>query len=716
MPQISLGKLIITVEKSDFLFAVSGANLPAIACQLTTPTFEINGGKVEHFIFVGASEPRGLSRGGIEVTLQFQTEPVLSFDDNSLPVLNLQVIVRSFADSSFLRFRYVLTSSIPVALTKQSGRDAIRYFSVLCPADAGDPFSEEDNPFNENAFDCGTETQLSHFDPVTHSYLPLSKQIQDDANYDGRRFLGPILRFTDYTTQLHLAYEHGADCPNAFLRFVLRDPKAPCIELWAVKGNYYDGQIVSEETPFASVWFQLGAGGDYLHQDYRRFVLNEMCESVESRKPYLFYNTWNYQERLKYFEGKPYLSDMNFDRISAEIDIAHQIGLDVFVIDTGWYGKTGDWEVNLARFPDGLRDIKAKLDGYGMKLGLWFNPIVAAKTSKVYLEHPEYVMSRDGKESFWGPIWETEDSYGMCLVSDYADNFIETMVRLNRELGVTYFKWDGIGQYGCDSPHHQHGTEANSPAERSDCYSYEMGRRLIRIVEEVSGRCPDVIVDFDVTENGRFFGLGFLSVGKYFLVNNGPYFANFDIPKTVKMEPDTINVFFYPGAARPRVCRTGARFDNIIPSILFLTHYLPDGPPLAQNNSLASLMLGGNGIWGDLLALSEGEIAALAEPLRDYKKVADAVTKAYPRVIGFAGSSPEIHEKLDAETGTGIIVFFTFSQGEFIYVTQPLPADKPIEIKGADAWERLPDNRVKLTVTLARDDARMVFFLPVSGS
>ena len=75
-----------------------------------------------------------------------------------------------------------------------------------------------------------------------------------------------------------------------------------------------------------------------------------------------------------------------------------------------------------------------------MKLGLWLNPIVAAKTSKVYLEHPEYVMSSKGKEAFWGPVWETEDSYGMCLVSDYADNFIETMVRLNRELGVTVFQ------------------------------------------------------------------------------------------------------------------------------------------------------------------------------------------------------------------------------------------------------------------------------------
>ena len=700
MPEISLGKLTLAVGEPKTLFSVTDTDHAVYGCRITPPRFEISSDNVENFVFSGCYEHRKISPNGTETTLHFKTELVLPLDENPLPALDLQVIIRSFADSSFLRFRYILSALTPVALTKRQGKDNIRYFAV--------PLNDE----TDNFYGIESEWQLSHFDPVAHSYLPDWNRIDFFQRYEGQKFIGPILNLSGFQGEWHIAYEHGADAPTSFLEYTMYYKDAPRLELWAVKGNYYGGQIVSEEAPFTSVWFQLGVREKYLRQGYRQFVLNEMCENLESRKPYLFYNTWNHQERLKYFEGKPYLTDMTSDRISAEIDVAHKIGLDVFVIDTGWYGKTGDWEVNLERFPDGLRDIKAKLDSYGMKLGLWFNPIVAAKTSKVFLEHPEYVISRDGKESFWGPIWETEDSYGMCLASDYADTFIETMVRLNRELGVTYFKWDAIGQYGCDSPQHQHGTEANSPKERADCYAYEMGRRMIHIVEEVSRRCPDVIVDFDVTEGGRFFGLGFLSVGKYFLVNNGPYFHDFDIPKTVKMEPDTINVFFYPGAARSRVCRTGARFDAIIPSILFLTHYLPDGPPLSQSNSLAALMLGGNGIWGDLLALSETDIANFAEPLRDYKKVADAVTRAYPRVTGFAGSSPEIHEKLDAGTGTGIVAFFTVAPGAFTYVTQALAADSALEIKGADSWERLSDGRVKLTVKLERDDARVVFFLP----
>jgi alpha-galactosidase len=393
----------------------------------------------------------------------------------------------------------------------------------------------------------------------------------------------------------------------------------------------------------------------------------------------------------------------------AEIEVAHRLGVDVFVIDTGWYIKTGDWQVNRERFPDGLQEVRRKLEGYGMKLGLWFNPTVAALTSRIYREHPEYQMKREGKPLWQGPIWETEESTAMCLASDYADDFIETMVRLNQELGVAYYKWDAVSQYGCESAEHDHGTPVNSAAERRDCYAYQMGLQMIRIVEEVTRRCPGVIVDFDITEGGRFVGLGFLSAGKYFLVNNGPYFSDFDIPRTVKMEPDTINVFFYPGPARPRICRTGARYDEVIPSILFLTHYLPDPPALSQHNSLASLALGGNGLWGDLRGLSEADITLISNFLSDYKRVAEAVVRSYPIRRGFAGSSPEIHEKLDPETASGLVAFFTVTPGEMTHLTQPLDLERLGEVKGADEWDATADGRLRLRVRLGRDEARTVF-------
>jgi alpha-galactosidase len=297
----------------------------------------------------------------------------------------------------------------------------------------------------------------------------------------------------------------------------------------------------------------------------------------------------------------------------------------------------------------------------------------------------------------------------MCLASDYTDDYIEQLVRLHKELGVSYFKWDAISQYGCDSPDHHHGTTSNTAAERADCYAYQMGRQMIRIVEEVTRRCPGVIVDFDVTEGGRFVGLGFLSVGKYFLINNGPYFSDFDIPRETMIDPDTINVFFYPGAARPRICRQGIKYDSFVPSILFLTHYLPDAPALSQRNSLAALMLGGNGIWGDLLSLSEEDVALLRGHLASYKEVADGVTRAYPRQRGFAGSSPEVYEKIDPASATGVVIFFTVTPGTITHVTQPLDLAQLKDVKGARDWEQMPDGRLCITVELERDDAQIVY-------
>ena len=80
-----------------------------------------------------------------------------------------------------------------------------------------------------------------------------------------------------------------------------------------------------------------------------------------------------------------------------------------------------------------------------MQLGLWFNPQAAGLASQVYREHPEYEMSWDGKAHDHWVVWETEESTAMCLASDYGDYFAGVMKRFRKELGVTYFKWDGVG-------------------------------------------------------------------------------------------------------------------------------------------------------------------------------------------------------------------------------------------------------------------------------
>lgn len=665
--------LCVKTEKKVFKFA--------------SPAFEINGVDVS-FEFCEI--------GGVTKTNNGELIDVI-YKGMGYEHINLHLRIKSCPDSPIFRFQYVLMSKDSVLLTKNSETDNIRYLGLELNQD----FTFE-------------EIQLSNFAPHLHTYLPVFRELSAADMRSDIHVPGPLMLAYDAETSCFLAYEHGATYPESFIHFTYDNPN---LMISATKGNYFHNMPCSDKNPHETVWFEFGAidgTKEELLKHYRAFVLDLMSECEESRKPYIFYNTWNYQERSRNFDHRGFIEELHFERVMRELEVAYQMGIEVFVVDTGWFSKTGDWLVNENKFPDKLLLIKEKLDSYHMKLGLWFNPTVAAKSSQIVTSHPEYRMSLGGKMDAF-PVWETEESYGMCLCSNYWEFFAEKCISLYRELGVRYFKWDGIGQYGCDSPLHDHGNEKNSPTERSECYSYMMGLRMIKVVERLLEECPDAIVDFDVTEEGRFVGLGFLSVGKYFLCNNGPYAKDFDQPKDFKylqkepvvMDP-YVNVFFYPGAARPRFCRQGSRYDKLIPSILFLTHFLPDPPVTAQMNTIASLMLGGNGIWGDLSILKEEDIELFARQFHHYKQVRDSVTKSYPIVTGEIGTSPEIYEKINPITGTGMVCFFTHKASEFKYVTQQL-MNQPQNIVGAKQYEYLGNGHLLLTVEVEEDSAVVVY-------
>jgi alpha-galactosidase len=665
------------------------------------PCFEIDAAERSDFRFLRLGGPVALPHGGSEWRLEYSTGGTPAGQEkrpsqwDGRPVLLLGVQLRTYPGSPIFRLRYTLSSQQNAVLTKSHGSDNLRYLSLPLPPGC----------------DKLSEVRLSEYEPVLHAYLPSweTRMLEDISA--GESLPGPILALHGERQSVLAAYEHGADHPQSFLRFVYRPGE---VELRARMGNYHNGHSLGPERFWTSPWLELGLlpAGELgaVWRRYRRFALEELNPQPASRQPLICYNTWNYQERNHLYNQRPYLESMNLERMLAEIDIAHAMGIDVFVIDTGWFIKTGDWQVSPLRFPDGLTQVKARLDAYGMRLGLWFNPLAAALTSQIYSEHPEYQMSWRGKLGTPWPVWETEESVMMCLASDYTDYYIEVMKRFRRELGVTYFKWDGIGQYGCDSGLHQHGTEANAYEERADCYAFRMGLKMIEMIEAVTAEYPDVIVDFDATECGRFVGLGFLSAGRFFMINNGSYAKDFDTPESLGIHP-WMNMFFYPGAARPRVCRRGSSYDFILPSSLFLIHYLPDGPANNRENSLASLVLGGNGIWGDLPALSPEDVDFWHEGLADYKRVLPGATRSATTTRGFIGSSPEIHEKIDAASGIGLLVFFTVNAAETVHITQPL-VQPPARVKGADDWELLPDGRVRVRVKLERDGARTVFFLP----
>jgi alpha-galactosidase len=655
------------------------------AQRFTPPTFSIDGKRVSAAVvhFAPVEVAIHLNNGATE----YSYEGALVQD----PHLRLRVQFQVNEETPVIRFRYILTGDQPRTLTAPGGVNSLTYLET----------SLRDLPDAE-------EVTLSNFAQLTHSYTLSEQTIADRYFQDSAAFTGPILAATDGHRSFLLAYEHGGQVPDAFLRYQLSPGRN--VRLTAVKGNYVSGQMIDAHHSYQSLWMQTAAaegGIDQLASHYRRFVLKYMTQNPSTRKPYIFYNTWNFQERNKWWNGKPYLASMNEDRILKEIDVAHRMGVDVFVLDTGWYEKTGDWTVSTKRFPDDLKAVKQKLDGYGMQLGLWFGPTTAAVSSRVAREHPEWRRSWDGKVGEPEEIWETEKSYKMCMVSGYADAFADELIRLAKEVGVTYFKWDAIAQYGCNDPHHDHGGENNTPLERADSYAFQLVQYMSRVADKVAAAVPGAIVDFDVTEGGRAMGLAFLASGKYFLINNGPYYQSYDIP--IDLQRTNSNVFFYQGPARTWIARSPLTFDKWIPSTLFLTHYFPDDPQQWQQVDVASLILGQNGIWGDLLNVSDSGVTFIGSTLARYKQVRDDITESDPVVTGIVSASPEIHEKISATTGRGAVVIFATERGTYPYITSHKVASEHWLSEGVTLSQDAA-GRARIEATFDKPGAKILFF------
>lgn len=649
------------------IYEIAGSKIP-----FSWPEFEING--------ILTSTPENFE----ETSREQLNEDIMQIVGCGILScgVKLTMELRVSEYSPIIRFRYILTADDDLKMTK-TNKETLTYLTYS---------------FDSNAQQ--TEVRFSGYDYLVHGY-----QLEEIPAFETEsQLMGPILAEQRDLSGITLftAYEHGSQYPDKFIVFERDNDK---IVLKALRGNYWNG-LSLKESSYETIWLQVGAAVgtiDDLARAYREFQLKYCTLNPESRKPYIFYNTWGFQECNKFYNNSTYLWTMNSEHIEREIDIAHRMGVDVFVIDTGWFQKTGDWEVNLSEFSDGMKSVREKLESYGMKLGLWFNPTVAAVTSKILKDYPNNIARFHDKELRAFKVWETEESYSMCLVSDYWEAFADVLINLVDTLGVTYFKWDGIAQYKCDCKNHLHGGEEATYEESSDCYAFQLGLYMSKVIDKVCKVHPDVIVDFDITEGARCVGLGFLSSGKYFAMNNGPYFRNYDIPAPADVWS---NIFVHAGPARTWICRKVLCYDRWIPSILMMTHYLPYEPTDSQMINIASLILGQNGIWGDIFKVSEDGIDLFNTILSVYKKVRDDINEAYPRVAGRPGGTFEIHEKL--HNGRGAVVLFGNKSGVYEYCLHGTPNTEKITTFGNIQVKK--DDGVKLYVTFDRPNAAIVFF------
>ena len=124
---------------------------------------------------------------------------------------------------------------------------------------------------------------------------------------------------------------------------------------------------------------------------------------------------------------------------------AKEQGIELFVLDDGWFGKRtseraglGDWKANPERLPEGITGLAQRIEALGMKFGLWFEPEMVNKDSDLYREHPDWILSVPERRQSQGRYQYVLD-FSRKEVVDYI---YDRMAEILGSGKVSYVKWD----------------------------------------------------------------------------------------------------------------------------------------------------------------------------------------------------------------------------------------------------------------------------------
>jgi alpha-galactosidase len=234
------------------------------------------------------------------------------------------------------------------------------------------------------------------------------------------------------------------------------------------------------------------AGFNGLSNIFHRFV-NEHIIKKE----------WAYKERpilINSWEAMYF--NVNEKRILSLAKEASEMGIELFVLDDGWFkGRAddtrglGDWEVDRKKLPKGLDHLSRKIHKMGMKFGIWVEPEMTNENSDYYREHPDWVIKIDGQMQSLG-----RHQYVIDLSKDeVVDDMISRMTALFSSCQIDYVKWD-MNRVMSDV--------------FSTCRKGEVFHRYIcglyRMMDTLTSRFPHILFE-GCASGGNRFDLGILS-------------------------------------------------------------------------------------------------------------------------------------------------------------------------------------------------------------
>lgn len=192
--------------------------------------------------------------------------------------------------------------------------------------------------------------------------------------------------------------------------------------------------------------------------------------------------------------------DFTEDKLLALAKTARDAGIELFVLDDGWFGKRcsdhaglGDWTPNPERLPQGISGLARKIRDLGMDFGLWFEPEMVNKDSDLYRAHPDWILAVPERNQSHGRYQHVLD----FSRKEVVDHIYEQMAEILKDGSVSYVKWDMNRSI----------TECWSPALPADRQGEVFHRYILGVYdlyERLTQAFPQVLFESCASGGARF--------------------------------------------------------------------------------------------------------------------------------------------------------------------------------------------------------------------
>ncbi len=179
---------------------------------------------------------------------------------------------------------------------------------------------------------------------------------------------------------------------------------------------------------------------------------------------------------------------------------AAELGVEMMVLDDGWFGKRdsdcsglGDWQVNEEKLGCSLAQLSEQIHGLGLQFGLWVEPEMVSEDSDLYRKHPDWALAVPGRK----PVRSRCQLVLDFSREDVVDYIYEQISRVLRSARIEYIKWDmnrSIAEV------YSAAADRQNPGEI--LYRYVLG--LYRFLERLNREYPELLIEGCSGGGGRF--------------------------------------------------------------------------------------------------------------------------------------------------------------------------------------------------------------------